>query len=99
MVALAAGVVVQRLGARTSPYDFVIVGLTAIFGATFASNNFPGSSVFGVFKDFGPTVDGFYLVPGIAIGFAMAFVAYFGSRETYDTPLTRGERSTIDRRS
>ncbi|HEV2249363.1 MAG TPA: hypothetical protein VGT60_02520 [Candidatus Limnocylindria bacterium] len=83
VVSLAAGVAVQIFGAKKSPYDFLIVGLTAIFGATFASNNFPGSSVFGVFKDFGPAVDGFYLIPGVALGLGMAVVAYVGTRETY----------------
>lgn len=88
VASLAAGVAVQIFGARKSRYDFLIVGLTAIFGATFASNNFPGSTVFGVFKDFGPTVDGFYLIPGIALGFLMALVAYVGTRESYAPPLT-----------
>lgn len=83
IVAVLAGVAVQVLGAKKSPYDALIVGLTAIFGATFASNNFPGSTVFGVFKDFGPAVDGFYLIPGILFGVGMAFVAYVGSREAY----------------
>jgi hypothetical protein len=83
VVSLAAGVAVQIFGAKKSPYDFLIVGLTAICGATFASNNFPGSTVFGVFQDFGPAVDGFYLIPGIVFGVGMAFVAYIGSRETY----------------
>jgi hypothetical protein len=88
-VSLAAGVAVQVLGAKKSRYDFLIVGGTAIFGAVFASNNFPGSSVFGVFKDFGPTVDGFYLIPGIALGVILAVVSYVGSRDTYSTPLTQ----------
>jgi hypothetical protein len=83
VVSLAAGVAVQVLGAKKSPYDFLIVGVTAIFGATFASNNFPGSTVFGVFKDFGPSIDGFLLVPGIALGMGMAFISYVGTRETY----------------
>ena len=89
VVSLAAGVAVQIFGAKKSPYDFLIVGLTAIFGATFASNNFPGSTVFGVFTDLGPSVDGFYLIPGIALGFGMAFVSYVGTRELYTATLSR----------
>ena len=90
VVSLAAGAAIQVLGTTKSPYDFLIVAGTAVFGATFASNNFPGSSVFGVFKDLGPTVDGFYLIPGIALGVFMAFVAYVGTRENYNTPFTLG---------
>jgi len=88
VVSLAAGIAVQVLGAKKSRYDFLIVGVTAIFGAVFASNNFPGSSVFGVFKDFGPTVDGFYLIPGTVFGVLIAVVAYIGTRDTYTAPLT-----------
>lgn len=88
VVSLAAGITVQRYGAKKSPYDLLIVAGTAVFGAVFASNNFPGSSVFGVFKDFGPTVDGFYLIPGLAFGFGMAVVSYLGTRESYSAPFT-----------
>ena len=84
---MLAGVAVQILGARKSPYDFLIVGVTAAFGAYFASETFPGSSVFGVFKDFGPSIDGFNLIPGIGFAIIVATVAYMGSRDTYETPL------------
>ena len=83
VVSLAAGAAVQVLGAKKSPYDFLIVGVTAIFGAVFASENFPGSTVFGVFKDFGPTIDGFTVIPGVALAVLMAFISYVGTRETY----------------
>lgn len=88
LVSLLAGVAVQVVGAKKSPYDFLIVGGTAVFGAYFASETFPGSTVFGVFKDFGPTVDGFYLIPGIAFAFIIATVAYVGTRDTYTTTST-----------
>ena len=88
LLSLAAGVAVQVLGAKKSRYDFLIVGGTAVFGAVFASNTFPGSAVFGVFKDFGPTVDGFYLIPGIALGVILAVVSYVGSRDNYTSPST-----------
>jgi hypothetical protein len=80
VVSLLAGGAVQVLGARKSRYDVLIVGATAIFGAVFGSYNIPGSTVFGVFKDFGPTLDGFYLIPGIALGVFLAFISYVGSR-------------------
>jgi len=83
IVSLLAGMAVQLLGTRKSPYDFLIVGLTAAFAAYFASETFPGSSVFGTIKDFGPSIDGFYLIPGLAFGFIIATVAYTGTRDTY----------------
>jgi len=83
IVSLLAGMAVQLLGTRKSPYDFLIVGLTAAFAAYFASETFPGSSVFGTIKDFGPSIDGFYLIPGLAFGFIIATVAYIGTRDTY----------------
>ena len=87
VVSLIAGIAVQVLGAKKSRYDFLIVGVTAIFGAYFASETFPGSSVFGVFKDFGPSIDGFNLIPGIGFAIIVATIAYIGSRDTYTTPL------------
>jgi len=89
LVSLVVGFAVQVLGAPKSRYDFLIVGGTAIFGAVFASNTFPGSAVFGVFKDFGPSADGFYLIPGIAFGLIVAVVAYVGTRANYPSPLDR----------
>ena len=83
LVSLITGVAVQVFGARKSRFDFLIVGGTAIFGAVFASNIFPGSAVFGVFKDFGPAVDGFFLIPGLAFGLILAVVAYVGTRANY----------------
>jgi hypothetical protein len=46
IVSLLAGIAVQFLGAKPSRYDFLIVGVTATFGAYFASETFPGSTVF-----------------------------------------------------
>jgi len=83
VVSLLAGVAVQRLGSRKSPYDFLIVGLTAAFAAYFASETFVGSTIFDTIKNFGPSIDGFYVIPGVAFGFIVATVAYIGTRETY----------------
>ena len=54
VVSLIAGIAVQVLGAKKSRYDFLIVGVTAIFGAYFASETFPESTVFSTIKNFGP---------------------------------------------
>ena len=83
VISLAAGVAVQVFGKRKSPYDFLIVGLTAAFAAYFASESFPGSTVFATIKDFGPSIDGFYVIPGVAFAFIIAIVAYIGTRDTY----------------
>jgi len=85
VISLAAGIAVQVLGSKKSPYDFLIVGVTAAYGAVFASNIFPTSNVFSALKDggFGPSIDGFYLIPGIAFAFIIAVVAYVGTRDTY----------------
>ena len=87
LISLVAGVAVQVLGAPQSRYDFLIVGGTAIFGAVFASNSFPDSTVFATITNFGPTVDGFYLIPGIAFGLIVAVVAYVGTRANYTSSL------------
>lgn len=85
VISLAAGVAVQVLGKRKSPYDFLIVGVTAAYGAVFASNIFPTSNVFAALKDggFGPSIDGFYVIPGVAFAFIIATMAYIGTRDTY----------------
>jgi hypothetical protein len=88
VVSLLAGVAVQILGAKKSPYDFLIVGVTAIFGAYFASETFPGSTVFATITNFGPSIDGFYLIPGIAFAIIIATVSYVGTRDTYTTSTT-----------
>jgi hypothetical protein len=88
VLSLLVGVAVQVLGAKKSRYDFLIVGVTAAFGAYFASETFPGSTVFETIKNFGPSIDGFYVIPGIAFAFIVATVAYAGTRDTYTTSVT-----------
>jgi hypothetical protein len=85
---LLAGVAVQVLGAKQSRYDFLIVGVTAIFGAYFASETFPGSTVFATITSWGPSLDGFVLIPGIAFAFIIATVAYLATRDLYTSTTT-----------
>ena len=75
----------QLLGAEKSRYDFLIVGVTAAFGAYFASETFTGSTVFATITNWGPSLDGFVLIPGIAFGFIVATVAYLATRDIYTT--------------
>lgn len=88
VVSLLFGVAVQVLGAKKSPYDFLIVGVTAVFGAYFASETFPGSTVFATITNFGPSIDGFYLIPGIAFAVIIATISYVGTRDIYATSTT-----------
>lgn len=90
VISFAAGVAVQVLVSKKSPYDFLIVGVTAAYAAVFASNLFPTSNVFAALKagGFGPSIDGFYLIPGIAFAFIIATVAYVGTRDTYAPDTT-----------
>lgn len=90
IVALSAigGIAVQVLGGTKSRYDALIVGVTAAFGMYFASESFPGSTVFSTITNFGPVWDGFAIIPGLVFGFVIATVAYIGTRETYRTSTT-----------
>lgn len=85
VVSIVAGVAVQLLGARKTRYDALIVGVTAIFGAYFASETFPGSSPFATITNWGPAIDGFNVIPGIAFAVLIATVAYVGTRDLYTT--------------
>lgn len=80
VLAVIAGVAVQLLEKKRG-YDWLIVAATGTFGAYFASETFPGSTLFQSIKDFGPQLDGFYLIPGIVFGVILAFVAYLGTRD------------------
>ena len=66
-VALAAGIAVQLVEKKMG-YDWLLIAVTGTFGAYFASETFPGSTTFQAIKDFGPAIDGFYVIPGIVTG-------------------------------
>jgi hypothetical protein len=85
--AVVVGVVVQIIERKIN-YDWLVIAVTGTFGAYFASETFPGSTLFQSVKDFGPQVDGFYLIPGIAFGTILALVAYLGTRNLTVTTTT-----------
>ena len=87
-VSVLAGIAVQLFGTRKSRYDALVVSVTAIFGAYFASETFPGSSPFTTITNWGPAVDGFYVIPGIAFAVLIATVVYVGTRDLYTTAPT-----------
>lgn len=80
VVALIVGVGVQLLFTSSNPYEWLAVAVAFAFGAYFASQSFVGSTVFAGIKDWGPTLDGLYLVPAIAGGVILAVVAALGIR-------------------
>ena len=84
LVAVAAGVAIQ-LTERKFGYDWLLIAATATFGAYFASETFPGSTVFQAVKEWGPQVDGFYVIPGVVTGAILALVAYLGTRNLQTT--------------
>jgi Mn2+/Fe2+ NRAMP family transporter len=86
IVAIVVAVAVQLLE-KKNRYDWLIIAATGTFGAYFASETFPGSTLFQAIKDFGPQADGFYLILGIVGGVVLALVAYLGTRNI--TPLTK----------
>ena len=86
LVAIVVGVAVQLMEKKVGS-DWLIIAATGTFGAYFASETIPGSTVFQAIKDFGPQADGFYLIPGIVGGVVLALVAYLGTRNL--TPLTK----------
>lgn len=82
IVALVAGFAVQLYAKKALPYEWLIIALAGAFGAYFASENFPGATVplLESIKDWGPTLDGMYVIPAVIGGIILAVVAYFGTR-------------------
>ena len=84
-VSLVLSIAVRYLDRRSLGYTWLIVFATAAFGAYFSSETLPVSSVFESVKNWGPQVDGFYVIPGIIGGAILALVAHLGTRGTYAT--------------
>ena len=77
--AFCIGGIVQIAEKRTG-YDWLFIGLGGTLGAYFASLCPTGIRIFQTVTDWGPQIDGFYLVPGIVGGALGAFLAYLGTR-------------------
>src|SRR6266581_3951521 len=82
VLALIAGFAAQMYGKRTPAYEWLIVAVAGTFGAYFASENFPGATVplLDGIKDWGPTLDGMFVIPAVVGGVILAVVTYFGTR-------------------
>jgi hypothetical protein len=82
ILALIAGFAVQMYEKRALPYEWLIIALAGTFGAYFASETVPGATVplLESIKDWGPTLDGMFVIPAAVGGVVLAVAAYFGTR-------------------
>lgn len=82
VITIAAGFAVQMYEKKSLPYEWLIIAMSGTFGAYFASENVPGATVplLENIKDWGPTVDGMFVIPAVVGGVLLAVVAYFGTR-------------------
>jgi len=82
IVALVIGFAVQMYDKRALSYEWLIIAFAGTFGAYFASENFPGATVplLEGIKDWGPALDGMYVIPATVTGLILAGVAYLGTR-------------------
>ena len=82
IVALVVGFAVQMYDKRALSYEWLIIAIAGTFGAYFASENFPGATVpfLEGIKDWGPALDGMYVIPAALAGVILAGVAYLGTR-------------------
>ena len=82
IVAFLVGFAVQMYDKRAPSYEWLILGFAGTFGAYFASENFPGATVplLESIKDWGPTIDGMYVIPAMLAGVILGAVAYLGTR-------------------
>jgi uncharacterized membrane protein YeaQ/YmgE (transglycosylase-associated protein family) len=82
IVAVVAGFAVQMYAKKSLPYEWLIIALAGTFGAYFASINVPGATVplLENITDWGPTLDGMFVIPAVIGGVVIAVVAYLGTR-------------------
>ncbi len=80
VVALVVGIGVQYLMKSVHTYEWLAVTVAATFGAYFASESFPGSTVFEGINNWGPEFDGMFIIPAIIGGIILAIVADLGIR-------------------
>jgi uncharacterized membrane protein YeaQ/YmgE (transglycosylase-associated protein family) len=80
VVAVIVGIGVQYLLKSSLTYEWLIVALAGAFGAYFASETFVGSTIFEGIKDWGPQLDGMFIIPAIIGGILLALVADIGVR-------------------
>lgn len=79
-IAVIAGVGINYLMKGSLRYEWLIVAVAGAFGAYFASESFPESYIFSGVTNWGPTVDGLYVIPALIGGILLALVADLGIR-------------------
>ncbi|HZP97546.1 MAG TPA: hypothetical protein VFC31_14605 [Candidatus Limnocylindria bacterium] len=84
IVGLIAGFAVQYLAKGAIRGEWLIVAVAVVFGGYFASESFPGSTVFEGIKDWGPTFDGMAIIPAIVGALILGIVADLGMRASPD---------------
>lgn len=76
--AIAIGIALQALQQQRG-FNWLLIAAAVTFGAYFFSATLPTSTVFDEIKDWGPQVDGFYLIPGTLGALVMGALAYFNT--------------------
>ncbi len=92
VVAVVAGVAVQYLTKSSLRYEWLVIALAGAFGAYFASETFPGSDVFADVTEWGPVVDGLYVIPAVVTGAILALVADLGVRTSGGQEMAAARR-------
>ncbi len=87
VIAFAAtliGIALQALQQRDG-FAWLLMAAAVTFGAYFFSETLPGSTLFEAVTNWGPHVDGFFLIPGLIGAAVLGGLAYLG---TQTAPLT-----------
>lgn len=87
VVALLVGIAVQYFEQRMG-WDWLVIAAAGTFGGYFASEYFPGSTVFSYITNWGPEFDGMYIVPAAITGLVLALIGFVGTRIVQPAPST-----------
>ncbi len=80
IIGLVVGFAVQLLAKSTIRFEWLIVAVAITFGGYFASESFPGSTVFEDVTDWGPVFDGMHVIPAAIGAIILGIVADLGMR-------------------
>lgn len=80
VVAIFVGVGVQYLMGSTMSYEWLVIALAGALGAYLASETLVLSTLFEGIKNWGPEMDGLFVVPAAIGGVILALVADIGVR-------------------
>lgn len=83
-IGLVAGFAVQFLTKTKISLEWLIVAIAVVFGGYFASESFPGSTVFSFVSNWGPAIDGLVIIPAAIGALLIGIVADLGMRTSPD---------------